>query len=596
MLNLRASTTTDLFNLHFNVYSPTQAPNQMKHTRSLFLVLAALCIFACGMALNEALTKSDIETAAKVLGIDFLDDDEIELGLSGLEEQRETLLKLGHTPINNDISPTLIFNPVLRAEQLPASKTVSAPAAAPLFSQIVTQSGSQIVDASGSQIVRSGEWQWLTVAQLANAIKEGMVSARQLTEFFIARLKKHDPTLHCVITMTEERALAQADKLDAELAAGKYRGPLHGIPYGAKDLLAAKGYPTTWGAKPYKDQTIDLDAAVIEQLDAAGAILIAKLSMGALAWGDVWYGEKTRNPWDTTKGSSGSSAGSASAVAAGLVPFAIGTETLGSIVSPSTVCGTTGLRPTFGRVSRHGAMALSWSMDKIGPITRSAADAGLVLSAIANYDPRDAHAIEAGFQYEWPTARVQPGTRIGYYKSRMERDYPFHDQDSVALATLRELGYELVPIELPEEPNIRFMLNVEAAAAFEGLTRSNKDDELTRQIRNAWPNAFRKAHFVPAVAYVQASRLRRQLMEDVDEVITEADIDVYVNPSWHSNSLFITNMTGHPSITVPNGMNAEGTPTSITFTGKLFAEQALVDVAAAYQAATGWDEMHPKVD
>ncbi|MFT6000843.1 MAG: Asp-tRNA(Asn)/Glu-tRNA(Gln) amidotransferase A subunit family amidase, partial [Neolewinella sp.] len=405
---------------------------------------------------------------------------------------------------------------------------------------------------------------------------------------------KHDSTLHCVITLTEERALAQADKLDTELAAGKYRGPLHGIPYGAKDLLAAKGYPTTWGAKPYKGQTIDLDAAVIEQLDKAGAILIAKLSMGALAWGDVWFGEKTRNPWDTRKGSSGSSAGSASAVAAGLVPFAIGTETLGSIVSPSTVCGTTGLRPTFGRVSRFGAMALSWSMDKIGPITRSAADAGLVLAAISHYDQRDAHAIKAGFQYEWPRGNVKPGTRIGYYKSRMERDYPFHDQDSVTLETLRTIGYELVPIELPEEPDIGFILNVEAAAAFESLTRSNRDDELTRQVRNAWPNAFRTAHFVPAVAYVQANRLRRQLMEDVDRVLTEANVDVYLNPSWHSNSLFITNMTGHPAICVPNGKNDEGMPTSITFTGKLFGEQAIIDVAASYQRASEWDELHPE--
>jgi Asp-tRNA(Asn)/Glu-tRNA(Gln) amidotransferase A subunit family amidase len=239
-------------------------------------------------------------------------------------------------------------------------------------------------------------------------------------------------------------------------------------------------------------------------------------------------------------------------------------------------------------------MALSWSMDKIGPITRSAADAGLVLAAISHYDQRDAHAIKAGFQYEWPRGNVKPGTRIGYYKSRMERDYPFHDQDSVTLETLRTIGYELVPIELPEEPDIGFILNVEAAAAFESLTRSNRDDELTRQVRNAWPNAFRTAHFVPAVAYVQANRLRRQLMEDVDRVLTEANVDVYLNPSWHSNSLFITNMTGHPAICVPNGKNDEGMPTSITFTGKLFGEQAIIDVAASYQRASEWDELHPE--
>lgn len=549
--------------------------------RKLGFPLLAILIFACGMALNEAISRSDAQTTADVLALDFLDDEEIDQLLPGLEQQQATLAELAKANIANGLSPALTFNPVLRPEQLPASSTVSAPAAAP-------RPNSPLCKIEGGMI------KWQTIAQLSYAIREKVISCRFLTEVMLEQLKRHDTTLHCVITLTEERALAQADLLDAELAAGKYRGPLHGIPYGAKDLLAAKGYPTTWGAAPFKGQTIDMDAAVIEQLDAAGAILVAKLSMGALAWGDVWYGEKTRNPWNTEAGSSGSSAGSASAVAAGLLPFAIGTETLGSIVSPSTVCGTTGLRPTFGRVSRHGAMALSWSMDKIGPITRSAADAGLVLAAIANYDPRDGHAIEAGFQYEWPTTRVKTGTRIGYYKSRMDGDYPFHAQDSATLATLREIGYELVPVELPEEPNIGFILNVEAAAAFESLTRSGQDDELTRQITNAWPNVFRQAHFVPAVAYVQANRLRRQLMEEVDRAFEEANVDVYVNPSWHSNSLFITNITGHPSITVPNGLNEEGTPTSITITGKLFHEQAIVDVAAAYQAASEWDNMHPK--
>ncbi|MEM9930361.1 MAG: amidase [Bacteroidota bacterium] len=543
---------------------------------------AALALIASGMALNEALTPSEIETAAKVLGLDFWDEEEITLGLADLQEQQATLLELGKANIDNGVAPAITFNPVLRPEQLPADPTISAPASPPL-------------KATAKKTVHQlpEDLQWKTVEALAFMIYNREVTSRQLTEYFLQRLKAHDPTLHCVITLTEERALAQADKMDAELAAGKYRGYLHGIPYGAKDLLAAKGYPTTWGAKPYENQVLNLDAAVIEQLDEAGAVLVAKLSMGALAWGDVWYGEKTRNPWNTETGSSGSSAGSASAVAAGLVPFAIGTETLGSIVSPSTVCGTTGLRPTFGRVSRYGAMALSWTMDKIGPITRSAADAGLVLAAISHYDARDGHAIAAGLQYELP-GRVKKGTRIGYYQSRMERDYPFHDQDSVVLETLRGLGYELVPIELPEEPDIRFVLSIEAAAAFESLTRSGKDDELTRQIRNAWPNVFRTAHFVPAVAYVQANRLRQQLMVDVDRIIEAADVEVYLNPSWHSNSLFITNLTGHPAISVPNGMNAEGTPTSITFTGKLFGEQAIIDVAAAYQRVTNWVELHPE--
>ena len=544
----------------------------------LLLPLTLLLTLATGMALNEALSRTDIQTAAEVLGLDFLDDGEIDLMLPDLEQQLQDLEAVAQMDIPNDVSPTLVFNPVLRPEQLPASSIVSAPATPP---PSVTVPGGKV------------ELQWATVEQLSSLIYNRDVTSRQLTEFFLRRLKEHDPTLHCVITLTEERALAQADAMDAELAAGKYRGPLHGIPYGAKDLLAAKGYPTTWGAAPYKDQNIDVDAAVIEQLDEAGAVLVAKLTLGALAWGDVWYGEMTRNPWNPETGSSGSSAGSASAVSAGLVPFAIGTETLGSIVSPSTVCGTTGLRPTYGRVSRHGAMALSWTMDKIGPITRSATDAGLVLAAIAHYDPRDAHCIEAGFQYAWPTAPAR-GTRIGYLKSVMDGDYPFRSQDSTVLVRLRELGYELVPIELPAAPPIRYILSVEAAAAFEDLTRSGRDDELTRQVRNAWPNVFRSAHFVPAVAYVQGNRLRRKLMEDMDRVLEEADIDVYVNPSWHSSSLFITNLTGHPCISVPNGFNAEGTPTSVTFTGRLFGEQAIVNAAAAFQGATDWDERHPE--
>ncbi|MEM9259623.1 MAG: amidase [Bacteroidota bacterium] len=539
------------------------------------LALAFLVTLACGMALNEALTKADVHTAAKVFSLDFLDDEEVDLMLPDLEESRETLAELGKADIPNEVTPALVFNPVLRAEQLPAATTITAPAAPPGFL---------------TETAMATPLEWMTVEQLATLIYLRKVSSRELTEFFLNRLKEHDPSLHCVITLTEERALKKADAMDAELAAGKYRGLLHGIPYGAKDLLAAKGYPTTWGAAPYKDQTIDIDASVVEQLDEAGAVLVAKLSMGALAWGDVWYGEKTRNPWDTEKGSSGSSAGSASAVAAGLVPFAIGTETLGSIVSPSTVCGTTGLRPTFGRVSRYGAMALSWTMDKIGPITRSATDAGIVLSAIARYDPRDGHAIEAGFQFELPDA-TPPKLKVGYFKSAFERDYGFHIQDSVALASLRELGYELIPIELPDAPDIGFILSVEAAAAFESLTRSNQDDELTRQIRNAWPNVFRAAHFVPAVAYVQGNRQRRLLMEAMDEVFRE--VDVYVNPSWGSPSLFITNMTGHPSLTVPNGMR-EGTPTSITFTGKLFREQDLVQLGAAFQRTTSFDEVLPE--
>ncbi len=544
-----------------------------------FLSACLLPLLLLAMAVAVALSPDQVKSAAAVLGIDFLDDEEIDLMMPDLEENLASLDSIAATVIPNGLSPAIVFNPVLRADQLPADTSVTAPATPPEGLPFTSMDTLQL--------------EWATVEQLATLIYTRQITSRELTEFFLQRLRDHDPTLHCVITLTEERALAKADEMDAELAAGKYRGYLHGIPYGAKDLLAARGYLTTWGAKPFENQTIDEDAAVIEQLDAAGAVLCAKLSMGALAWGDVWYGEKTRNPWNTEQGSSGSSAGSASSVAAGLLPFAIGTETLGSIVSPSTVCGTTGLRPTFGRVSRRGAMALSWTMDKIGPITRSATDAGLVLAAIGHYDPLDAHAIPAGFQFQLPENAPAPKKRIGYLKGSFGDDYDFASNDSVALGELRKLGYELVEIELPDAPEIGFILNVEAAAAFESLTRSGDDDLLVSQMRNAWPNAFRTAHFIPAVAYVQANRLRRQLMEDMDRVFAENNIDIYVNPSWNSSSLFITNMTGQPSITVPNGM-FEGTPTSITFTGRLFGEQDLVTLARQYQKATRWDEAHPQ--
>lgn len=543
-------------------------------TVRLLLLSAVLLLLVAAAA---ALTPEQVQTAARVLGIDFLDEDEIDMMLPDLEDNLAALDSIASSDIPNDLSPALVFSPVLRPDQLPVDTSIFSPAAPP----------------EQTELPPAGElpWEWMTVEQLATLIYHRKVTSRELTEYFLQRLKAHDPTLHCVITLTEERALAKADAMDAELAAGNYRGYLHGIPYGAKDLLAARGYPTTWGAMPYRDQTIDIDASVIEQLDAAGAVLCAKLTLGALAWGDVWYGEMTRNPWNTEQGSSGSSAGSASAVAAGLVPFAIGTETLGSIVSPSTVCGTTGLRPTFGRVSRYGAMALSWSMDKIGPITRSARDAGLVLAAIAHYDPRDAHAIRAGFQYRLPDTQPARG-RIGYLKTAFDGDYPFAANDSASLSALEALGHELVPIELPNAPEIGLILSVEAAAAFEELTRSGDDDQLVRQIRNAWPNTFRTAHFVPAVAYVQANRLRRRLMEQMDTLLVNNDLDVYVNPSWNSSSLFITNLTGHPSITIPNGMH-EDTPSSITLTGRLFGEQRIIEVAAALQQATPWDERHP---
>jgi Asp-tRNA(Asn)/Glu-tRNA(Gln) amidotransferase A subunit family amidase len=381
--------------------------------------------------------------------------------------------------------------------------------------------------------------------------------------------------------------------MDQELSNGNYRGPLHGIPYGLKDLFAVEGYKTTWGAVPYKDQTIDETATVAKKLEEAGAVLIAKTSLGALAYGDVWFGGKTKNPWNLEQGSSGSSAGSAAGTSAGLFPFAIGTETYGSIVSPSNRTGTTGLRPTFGRVSRHGAMALSWSMDKVGPITRSVEDAAMVFNAIHGPDGKDQTLMDLPFNYHDNPDLSQ--LKIGYVQSAFERDYYNKSRDSLTLAKLRDLGAELIPIELPDYPTgaLSFLLTAEGAAAFDQLTRSNHDDQMVRQGQNAWPNLFRAARFIPAVEYIQANRARQVLIQKMDSVMQK--VDVYMSPTYGGNNLLLTNLTGHPSVVLPNGFTDDGQPTSITFMGRLFDEGTLLGVAQKYQEATNFNNQHPQM-
>jgi Asp-tRNA(Asn)/Glu-tRNA(Gln) amidotransferase A subunit family amidase len=433
------------------------------------------------------------------------------------------------------------------------------------------------------------------ITHLSQLIESRRVSSRDLTEMYLSRLKKYGQKLECVITLTEELALEQARRADEEIAAGEYRGPLHGIPWGAKDLLAVRGYKTTWGAKPYEDQVIDEDATVVKRLAEAGAVLVAKLTLGALAWGDVWYGGRTRNPWNYEQGSSGSSAGSAAATAAGLVGFAIGTETWGSIVSPCNRCGTTGLRPTFSRVSRHGAMALSWSMDKIGSICRSVEDCALVFDAIYGPDGHDLSVVEAPF--DWDAELDIERLRVGYVQSAFEEEREEQEDwkrfDAAALETLGSLGLDLVPIELPDLPigALSFILNAEAAAAFDDLTLSNRDDLMVRQVARAWPNTFRHARFIPAVEYIKANRVRTLAMQAMAEIMSE--IDAYICPSYGGDNLLLTNLTGHPSVVLPNGFREEGTPTSITFMGRLFGEAELLALARAYQEATDFHLRHP---
>ncbi|MFT7236298.1 MAG: Asp-tRNA(Asn)/Glu-tRNA(Gln) amidotransferase A subunit family amidase [Cyclobacteriaceae bacterium] len=432
-----------------------------------------------------------------------------------------------------------------------------------------------------------------TVSQLSVLIKNKKLTSEELTMIFLDRLKKYSDTLECTILVLEERAIAQAKNADRLYAAGTYLGPLHGIPFGVKDLLALEGYPTTWGAVPYKNQELNYTASVIDKLEAAGGVLIAKLTLGALAWGDVWYGGKTRNPWNLSEGSSGSSAGSASATSAGLVPFAIGSETWGSIVSPSTRCGTTGLRPTYGRISKFGAMALSWSMDKLGPITRSAQDCAIVFDAIYGPDDRDLQTVDYPFAYE--AKRNVKSMKVGYIKSLFDSKNGFNfKNDSAVLTKLQSSGIQLVPVELPNEidPNaLSFILTAEAAAAFDELTLSNQDDALTRQIKNAWPNVFRSGRFIPAVEYIQANRLRYLLVQQLNEVMK--DFDVIITPSFGGTQMLMTNLTGHPCLVLPNGSYAKETPGSITLLGNHFDEASILRFGEYLQSITDYHKEHP---
>ena len=432
---------------------------------------------------------------------------------------------------------------------------------------------------------------YYSIGQLAFLISTKKITSVRLTEFYLGRLKKYATQLHCVITFTDSLAIQQARAADAEIAAGKYRGLLHGIPFGIKDMYATKNYPTTYGSPPYKNQMINEDATVVKKLRNAGAVLIAKLSLGELAMDDVWFGGLTRNPWDTAKGSSGSSAGPASAVSAGLVPFAIGSETLGSIISPATVCGVTGLRPTFGRVSRNGAMALSWTMDKVGPLCRNTEDCAIVLNAICGVDGKDEAVIDVPFNYS-PLINIKE-LKIGYFKNDFDLDTANKPYNDAAMEQLKKMGAQLIPLQLPKLPvnDMTMLLTCEAASAFDELTLTNRDDLMVQQNRNRWPNFFRAAHFFPATEYIRANRLRYLLVQQMNEVMKQ--VDICIAPSLTGDNLTVTNLTGHPSVVVPSGFIDAKTPTSIVFIGQLFEEGKMLAVAKKYQDATGFQLLHP---
>ena len=536
------------------------------------------------------ITVETIASAEEVAGLHF-DPAERELMLDGLKQQEQRIEALHKISLPNSVSPAIVFDPV------PPGKKIQPPMNRPM---VRSRSGVRPVPADIEQLA------FLPVTELSELVRRSRVTSLQLTQMYLARLKKYDPVLKCVITLTEDRALEKARAADAEIKRGKYRGALHGIPWGAKDLLAVRGYKTTWGAGPFKDQVIDADATVVQRLDAAGAVLVAKLTLGELAQGDIWFGATTKNPWKVDQGSSGSSAGPASATAAGLVGFAIGSETLGSISSPSTRCGTTGLRPTFGRVPRTGAMALSWTMDKLGPICRSAEDCALVLDAIYGPDGQDNTVIPADFH--WDATLSAKKLRIGYVKSAF--DTPLTDPadpkrtlhgtkkfDDAALDVFKRLGINLIPVDLPDLPYdaMRLILSAEAAAAFDELTRSDRDNLLVQQGKFDWPNSFRTSRFIPAVDYVNANRVRSLAIQKWDQLMNTVDVIVTPTGATNLSQLVATNLTGHPAVIVPNGFRDDGTPVSLTFLAGLFEEAKALVVARAYQEATGFHLKHPVV-
>lgn len=556
------------------------------------LGLAATAFPAALWAMAEEkgeVTKEMIALASKMVGLDF-DEKQREMMVSDLGNRLKSYQAIHDLHLENGVSPALVFNPVLPGMKFEQAKRP-------------TVLGRPPVVAAPRNIE---EVAFYSIRQLGELIRTRKVSSLALTQMYLERLKRYDPLLKFVITLTEERALAQAKEADADLARGKYRGPLHGLAWGAKDLLAVKGYRTTWGAGGFEDQKIEEDATVVKRLDAAGAVLVAKLTLGALAMGNVWFGGMTRNPWKPDQGSSGSSAGPASASVAGCVAFAIGSETLGSISSPSTRCGATGLRPTFGRVPRTGAMALSWSMDKLGPLCRSAEDCALVLAAINGPDGADNSVHDV--PYNWDATLNVRKLRVGYVKADFDREMPKDmpaDRramfeagkkfDDGALGVLRsKLGIELIAVELPKLPfqAMRPILEAEAAAAFDELTRSGRDKLLTAQGPNDWPNSFREARFIPAVEYVNANRARTLAMQQMAEVFKK--VDLFVSPT-NGAQLLITNLTGHPAAIVPNGFRDNGTPVSVTFVGNLFGEAKMLAVAKAYQDATGFHLKHPEL-
>lgn len=591
---------------------------------------------------DKKITADMIDAAATIAGIPVAPDQKAAL-VTALNANRKFFDEFRELKIPNSVPPAFNFDPLP-----PGQQPTPPPPGTDLRKPLQMSSAPAI---ASKEIPKDlNELAFATVRELGELVRRKKVSSLALTEMYLGRLKKYDPQLHFVINLTEERGLTQAREADKEIAAGKYRGILHGLPWGGKDLLAVKGYPTTWGAGGFEHQMIDEDATVVKRLDAAGAVLIAKLSLGSLALGDRWFGGQTRNPWNTSQGSSGSSAGPASATSAGCVAFSIGSETGGSISSPSTRCGVTGFRPTYGFVPRTGAMVLSWTMDKLGPICRSVEDCALVMQAIWGPDGQDDGCQNAWFQWNADTDIKK--LRIGYLKDDFEKPWmqpisPLADGatpeetkayerrkanepatmaareydrkfDLAALDIFKKMGVELIPVEIPKFPYdaMRSIYTIEGAAAFDDLTLSGRDKLLYEASQSAWPNSFRAERFYPAVEYIQTMRARTLAIRAFAKVFDQ--VDIIVTPTTGpSNQVTVTNLTGHPAVIVPNGLrgaDAPATPAqatvagpatpgnqgggpntmvSLTFLGGLYKDADTCAFAHAYQQATGFHKLHP---
>jgi len=549
----------------------------MKKINIIILVLVLGFTSGFIAAKKDFFSAKDIRSAQKIVGVNF-SKKQIDTLTNYLHENLKGYKEMQKISLDNEIGPAFQFHTNFHKRGSTSHQAI----------HWKVDQATQLPDTLQKLAFYS-------ITDLAGLIQSKKITSLALTEFFLARIKKYDDTLKSVISTTQDIAIRQAKKADEEIAQGKYRGVLHGIPYGLKDLFTVRGTKTTWGAAPYKEQSFDYDATVVKRLEEAGAVLIAKLVSGELARGDVWFGGKTKNPWDLKQGASGSSAGPGAAVAGGLVPFAIGTETYGSIIAPSARCGVTGLRPTFGRVSRYGAMTLSWSMDKPGPIGRNATDCAIVLEAIMGSDGKDNTVVDTPLL---DSKTLDPlRLRVRFEKSISKKDSSYYDKQLTGyLELLKQKGLILTEAELPLKgiPFNAFdiILRAEAGAFFDELVVSGKENLLSEQDRGSRANSLRQSRFIPAVEYIQANRHRQVLMNKMDSLFENIDVLIVPSDTTTRQSL-ITNLTGHPSMALPIGIDDKGHPMSIVLIGNLFQEDKLIALGQWIQSVTRHHLLRP---